>query len=123
MATPEKDILNGLRQVTFTNLKTKVINLEEIGKYIFQTKYSNQFPGSLSKRIFQPGIACYILSLGLLCVVTCCYALLPVVTSLEGKKSAKLVSRLHFYISFQQPNTLLHMFRGLVTCWYLLLHL
>ena len=46
-----KDILNGLRQVTFANLKTKVINFVEIGKFIFRTNYSNQFPGPLSKRI------------------------------------------------------------------------
>ena len=57
-------------------------------------------------------------------LVTCCYALLPVVTSSEGKKFVKVGSRFPFYIRFQHTNTLLHLFIGLVTCFtrcYLLL--
>ena len=54
-------------------------------------------------------------------LVTCCYALLPVVTSLEKKYLVKLVSMLHFYTRFQLTDTLLHMFIGLVTCCYTLL--
>ena len=49
-------------------------------------------------------------------LVTCCYALLPVVIYLDGKSFVKLVPRFPFYIRFQPTNTLLHMFIGLFTC-------
>ena len=66
-------------------------------------------------------------SLGLLRVVTGGYALLPVVTSLEGKTFVKVGSRFPFYIRFQPTNTLLHIIHWacyvllrVVTCCHIL---
>ena len=75
---------------------------------------SNQFPDSHFIFVSNPRIPCYICSLGLLRVVTCFYIF-------RCETFVKLVSMFPFYIRFQPMNTFLHMFIGLVTCFYVLL--
>ena len=98
---------------------------------------SNQFPGSL---LYQFPTHDYLVTY----VHWPCYVMLPVVTYLEEKRRVKLVSsftfvlvsnpqigenvyqtsfQVHFCISFQPSNTLLHILAGLVTFCYRLLHL
>ena len=61
-------------------------------------------------------LPCYICSLGLLLVFSSCYIF-------RREKVCQTSFQVHFCISFQPPNTLLHIFAGLVTRCYQLLYL
>ena len=66
--------------------------------------------------VSNPRIPCYICSMGLLRVVTCCYIFIK-------EKVCQTIFQVHFCNSFHPTNNLLHLFIGLVRCCYLLLHL
>ena len=63
-----------------------------------------------------PRLPCYICSLGLLLVFSSCYIFMR-------EPVCQTRFQVHFFISFQPPNTLLHVFAGLVTRCYQLLYL
>ena len=63
-----------------------------------------------------PQLPCYKCSFGLLYVASGCYIFIR-------EKVCQTSFHVNFCIHFQPPNTLLHMFIGLVTCWFQFLHL
>ena len=89
-----------VRYISWENVYQSIVKLFQDSHFIFVSNHTNTLLPMF---------------IGL---VTCCYALLPVVTSLEGKTFVKVLSRFPFYIRFQPMNTLLHMVIGLVTCCY-----
>ena len=64
---------------------------------------------------FQPRLPCYKCSLGLLRVVSSCYIFIR-------EKVCQTSFQVNFCIHIQPPNTLLHIFAGLVTFFYQLLY-